>query len=258
MAIVAQVFPTAPPVEFDTHHPRLAEAVRAGIREVGAAVVRGVDVRHDEALLGVVALAGTPSDVGNGGGFIYDVTPRPEGEQVDVSSTDRRFPLHTDSTFLRAPHDVIALGCLAAPINGGGESHLMNVDVALAHIRARPGGDDVVAALGEPAYPFLVDVDGERVIAQLPILRHDHVPVTVRYRDDIIAKAGEAVSIALSARHSAALHTFEAALGDVSLHAVRALRPGDVLIVDNRRMLHGRTAITTGGHRVMRRIKAFA
>lgn len=233
--------------------------VAGAVREVGAAVVRGVDVGDDDALLGVVAHAAAPSDFGNGGGFIYDVMPRPEAEQVDLSSTDRRFPLHTDSTFLRAPHDVIALGCLEAPEGGGGESHLLHVDVVIARIRERADGEDALAALSEVAYPFVVEVDGgDRVIAPLPVLRRDGANVTVRYRDDIIAKAGDAASIELDGRHRAGLDAFEATLGDVALHAVHALRPGEVLVVDNRRMLHGRTAITSGARRVVRRVKAFA
>ena len=185
---------TAAPTELQAGDPRLAERVAAAMRAPGAAIVCGVDVGDDAALLDVVALAGSPSSVGNGGGLIYDVTPQPPSEQIDLSSTSKRFPLHTDSTYLAAPHDVIALGCLDAPRGGGGESHLMHVDVVIAHV-LRAAGEDTLAALCEVAYPFAVDIDGERVVAPLPILRRDGPTPTIRYRDDVIATVSEAASI---------------------------------------------------------------
>ncbi len=257
MRTQAQAPTTSAPIELDAADPRLADAIGAAVRD-GAVIVRGVDVRDDDALLGLVAHVARPSQLGNGGGFIYDVMPRPEAEQVDLSSTARPFPLHTDSTYLFPPHHIIALGCLEAPEDGGGESHLLHVDVALAHLRQRDGGDDAREALGEAAYPFPVEIDGgPRFIAPLPILDGKGNAVTVRYRDDIITKAGETASIALDARHRAALDQLQAVLDDVRLHAVLVLRPGDVLITDNHRVLHGRTAIAPGARRVMRRVKAF-
>jgi alpha-ketoglutarate-dependent taurine dioxygenase len=247
------------PVELDAADARLAAGVHKALRDAGAAVVHGVDVGEDDALLAVVAHAAQPSDVGNGGGFIYDVMPRPEAQQVDVSSTSRRFPLHTDSTYLAAPHDVIALGCLHAPQDGGGESLLLHIDVAIEHLRAHDEGEDTIAALCDVAYPFLFETaHGERVVAPLAILARSGAGFSVRYRNDIITQTATAASIVLDDRHRAGLDRFEAVLADGALHATCALRPGDVLIADNRRVLHGRSAIEDGAHRVMRRVKAFA
>lgn len=258
MSALKQAPKTAAPIELRASDAGLAEAIVTALRDVGAAVVHGVAVGDDDALLGTVAHAATPSPIGNGGGLIYDVIPRPESEQVDVSSTDRSFPLHTDSTYLRPPHHVVALGCLDAPEGCGGESHLLDIHVVVGQLRESLDGNDALMALGEPAYPFAVEADsGERFIAQLAILDGDGGEARVRYRGDLITEAGRAASIAVDGRHRAALDRFDATLGDVALHAVLALRPSDVLLVDNHRMLHGRTAISPGTHRLMRRVKAF-
>jgi alpha-ketoglutarate-dependent taurine dioxygenase len=50
----------------------------------------------------------------------------------------------------------------------------------------------------------------------------------------------------------------EAVLADPALQRSCSLEPGDVLFVDNRRVLHGRTAIAPGADRHLRRLKIFA
>ncbi len=235
--------------------PGWREHVRGAVEDHGAVVVQGVRVRDDGALLDVVSLVGTPSQVGNGGEVIYDVTPHPSG--TDLSRTTRPFPPHTDSTFLPEPHGRIALGCVQAPPDGGGgRSCVVSADHVVAEL-GRRSGDDVVAALGEPAFPFSVhEPGGEPRVRLLPILeRARDGRWRVRYRLDAIIGALREEGLVLSPRHGAALNALDAVLGDPALQATHALRPGDVLIVDNRRTLHGRTAIGEDAQRLLRRVK---
>jgi len=235
--------------------PGWREHVSGAVEDHGAVVVQGVGVRDDEALLDVVSLVGTPSQVGNGGELIYDVTPQVSGG--DLSRTTRPFPPHTDSTFLPEPHGRIALGCVQAPPDGGGGRSCVVSAGDVAAELCRRHGDDVVAALSEPAFPFSVhEPGGESRVRLLAILeRADDGRYRVRYRLDAIIGALREEGIVLSPRHGAALSAFEEVLGDPALQATHALRPGDVLIVDNRRMLHGRTAIGEDAQRLLRRVK---
>jgi hypothetical protein len=230
-------------------------ALALAVERDGAAVVSGVAVESDDALLDVVSAVGAPSGQGNGGGVIYDVTPQAEG--TDFSRTAQRFPLHTDSTFLPEPHAYIALACVEAPAaGGGGESCMVSADVLRDELTQRCG-EDVVQALSEPAFPFVIqEPGGERALHLLAILETGaDGPPRVRYRLDAIVRALQEHELVLGPRHAAALEALEEVLGDPDLQVRFALRPGDVLIVDNHRMLHGRSEIDEGAQRLLRRIK---
>lgn len=228
--------------------PRPAD-VAARLAADGAVVLTGVDVHDDASLLAATALAGRPSPVGNAGVLIFDVTPRPDG--TDLSSTGVPFPLHTDSTFLPRPHAAIALGCVEAA-GAGGRSCVVTARDACRALDAA-----TIDALSEPAYPFIVR-DGERPahVELLPVLAaDDDGTTTLRFRRDAIAMAARAAEMELSSRHVAALDAFGAATDDEAARATFALGRGDVLLVDNLRALHGRTAIGPEERRLMRRVK---
>lgn len=242
-------------VAFEATRPGLRERVSGAVEHDGAVVVQGVPVESDDALLDIVALVGTPSRAGNGGGLIYDVTPQLDG--TDLSRTAARFPLHTDSTFLPEPHAYIALGCVEAPGAARGGESLALAAGALREAVARRRGTDVVAALSEPAYPFVIrEPDGEEDVRPMAIFADEPGGCCgVRYRLDAIVRALQASGLVLAPRHSAALAALENVLSGPGLHASFALAPGDVLIVDNRHALHGRTAIDDGAERLLRRVK---
>jgi alpha-ketoglutarate-dependent taurine dioxygenase len=223
------------------------------LEQDGAVVVRGVDVRDDAALLAVAGLAGEPSSVGNAGHLIFDVTPRPDG--TDLSSTGARFPLHTDSTFLPEPHAAVALGCARAASSGGASFVVRARDVCDRL------DDAALAALAETAYPFIMR-DGEqpaRVELQPVLTAGAGGGPAVRYRGDVVEMAARASGVELEERHRAALDAMAAVLEDEALRATFALGTGDVLLLDNRHALHGRSAIDgdpgDDERRLVRRIK---
>ncbi len=218
--------------------------------------MRDVDVASDDALLATASSLGEPTSAGNDGRLIYDVRPRPSA--TDLSQTAEPFPPHTDSTFLARPHDFVILGCLEAPSDAGGESLVVHVDALWAAIAA-DAGDDAVDALCEPAFWFLAREPGEPpTVRALPVLERADDGWRIRYRADAVARGELAAARRLAPRHRGALEALERALGDPRLPARHALRPGDVLLLDNRRTLHGRTAIRPGARRVLRRVKVVA
>jgi alpha-ketoglutarate-dependent taurine dioxygenase len=83
-------------------------------------VVRQVPSDSDRALVAVFQRLAAPSGVGNGDGVIHTVSVMPSATSVDLSRTDREFPPHTDSTFLRDPRHFVVLACIErAPDSGG-------------------------------------------------------------------------------------------------------------------------------------------
>lgn len=228
------------------------------IARCGAVVVRGVPVEDDVSLVSLTRALGEPSALGNGDGLIHDVRPRPPHEQRDLSSKAEAFPLHTDSTALVEPHDYVCLACVRSAAGAGGESRIAHVDSIRAALAER-GGSRCVAALEAPVFPFpLNDPRHGQGFRKAPILSLGKAGHTIRYRADALAIGLRAHPDALSERHRRALRALDTVLADPTLHASYPLEPGDVLFVDNRRALHGRTAIAAGAQRHLRRLKIFA
>lgn len=232
-----------------------ARQVRAAVEDAGAVVVEDVPVDDDDLLVSLVQALGRPSALANGG-LIHEVMPRHADERQDISSTEAEFPLHTDSTFLVEPHDHVVLACAEATAGGGGESLVLHVAAAIAAMRRR-GDGALVAELEAEVFPFpMRDPSHGTGLRFAPILGRRNGSHTVRYRADALRAGLHVGRIEPSKR--AALDAFEAALRDMAARGTTLLAPGDVLVVDNHRVLHGRAAIAPGAPRRLRRMRLFA
>lgn len=225
----------------------------------GAVVVSGAPVDDDAALLALIGTLGEPSAVGNGDGLIHEVRPRPLEERRDLSSTAAEFPLHTDSTALRFPHHYVGLACATATPAAGGESLVLHVEELVAALVERHGPEPV-AALAEPVFPFPLNdpsEPGRRVQDVAVLSAGPGGRPWIRYRADALGVGLALRPEPLERRHRTALGALEETLGDSSLATRHSLVPGEVLLLDNRRTLHGRTAIRPGAPRHLRRLKAY-
>lgn len=225
----------------------MASRLRADLDRAGALIVSGVDVESDDALLALAGQLGEPSPAGNRG-LIHDVAPRPLEEQRDVSTTRDEFALHTDSTPLVHPHDYVLLGCQVASPDGGGESRLVHLEALGAAL-----GDEVLDTLAEPVFPFPLNDPAEGTgVRRAAVLEGRE---RIRYRRDALDRGIALEGIDEGPRR--ALEALDDVLADESLQVAFTLEPGEVLVLDNRRVLHGRTAIRPGAERVLRRLKVF-
>jgi alpha-ketoglutarate-dependent taurine dioxygenase len=231
--------------------------LRDGLRSNGAVVVSNMPL-SDAELVSLMQMVAVPSPAGNGDVLLYDVVPT-EAELTDLSRTASQLPLHTDSTFLRAPHDVLGLVCVDNPPGAGGESLVLRAAVAVDMLRAA-GGDGAVDALMDPVFPFyLRDPLTGHGVQLVPVLELDDDDVHVRFRGDIVDAL--ATRHGLDDRHAQALEVLQRVLAESTESGVAdrvGLTPGDMLLVDNRRALHGRTAISDARARRLRRMKGFA
>ena len=231
--------------------------LRRALARSPAVVVHGVPVEDDALLLAFTMGLGTPSAVGNGGGLLHEVRPKPLEEQGDISTTRDEFALHTDSTALVEPHDVVCLACVQAEPDAGGESLVLHVDAVVAELRERRR--ESLAALADAVYPFpLNDPVAGTGIHEVPVLTATNGRHAIRYRADTLALGLAARPDALSPEHREALEALEGILADPPHQASYLMRPGDVLFVDNRHALHGRTKIRAGAARHLRRLKLYA
>ncbi|TKK81046.1 hypothetical protein FDA94_34200 [Herbidospora galbida] len=198
-----------------------------GLATRGWVVVRGGwDVPTHAQALRFAARFGRPS-ARDGGHPVWEVRPRPLGGTF--SQRGGPVPLHTDAQYHPDPEDLVCLFAVR-PAADGGHSLLLPASRALAALRARPDGARAEAALRRPQWSWITPAvfTGGRGAPPLPVLAGD----TVRWRPDNLVPAEEG---------RAAAETFTDALARADPEEVR-LTPGDVLLVDNRRTLHGRTA----------------
>lgn len=249
-----------PTLEAVRDRARSSESLRAvgdnilgGLRQDGFCLMRNVPSGEDAELAVLLGLVAIPSALGNGDTLFFDIAPRSAGS-TDISGTGAEFPLHTDSTFLSAPHDVLGLACRQNSSDGGESIVIAAADVA-TRIRS-VGGPAVLAALGEPVYPFylrdpLVGHGTQRV----PILAPDGGEWRMRYRGDVVDALIDRFT--LTDGHQRALAVLDQVLTDPALpRATVRLETDDLLLIDNRRMLHARTAVGPGD-RHLRRIKGY-
>ena len=158
--------------------------------------------------------------------MIMDVKPQP-GFQPASSGGKGFFPMHTDLTFHESPADLFGLLCIQDDSEGG-DSFVADGYKVLEKV-----ADDVAALRTQDvAFPTPSHVAGGPVNHN--IVSGDAERPTIRFRSDMLVSAEEPVRGLLQRFGDAAQEVIE------EMH----LKPGELLIVDNRRMLHGRTEIT--------------
>jgi gamma-butyrobetaine dioxygenase len=171
----------------------------------------------------------------------YDPVSEPVNDSVALSPAE--LPLHTDGTFETSPPENVAFQCLQNDIEGFGVSVLVDVW-------------ELIKCLAEPTRQVLLEAQfrfqrtGKGVTATVdaPILELKGEDYKVRYRHDSKYSLSPPTKEA-----DLALANFEQVLALKDLQKMVYLNPGDILFVNNHRMLHGRTVLSGTRPRVFRR-----
>lgn len=158
-----------------------------------------------------------------------------DGAYDDTASTTLEITPHTDSTYSRDAPGLLGLHCHR--FDGEGAENVF-VD---AHALAARLSDDAREILSSVEIPGQYLGDGVHLMARRPVLRHEGdrlVQVSYNHHD----RAPFVLPEPEMSRLYAALHEFDALAGDDDLQFELALRPGDMVLFDNWRVLHGRRA----------------
>jgi len=178
-------------------------------------------------------------------GKLFDVVDRGldhTSSNAPVSKTKAATGMHTDSSDARYNPDLVSLLCLQ-PGSVGGQSLLANAHDLLHRLRKAHPELELVARQAFPrdvVTPGLAqDHDAIRANA-IPVFSSDEHGLVFRYMrywtERAIAKLGEEVPAELTA-------LFDFIDADMAEHALRfSLRRGDMLIANNRTVVHGREA----------------
>ncbi|MBF9032720.1 DUF971 domain-containing protein [Rhodobacterales bacterium HKCCE2091] len=198
----------------------------------GVSVVEGIAAER-EAGLTLARRVGFLRETNFGVSFEVRTKPQPN----NLAYTALGLPLHTDLPNQELPPGVQFLHCIANDATGGGS--VLADGIALAHA-LRDADPEAFRILSTVAIPFRFH-DGEHDIrSHHPVINLDHegevheIKWSSHLRDVPDLPAG------ILPAYYRALRKFLSLVGDPAFHLTFRLNAGEVLVFDNRRILHGR------------------
>jgi hypothetical protein len=215
----------------------------------GFAIIRGLthqrysseDMQAGCWLIG--QLLGQPVEQNVQGALLYDV--RDTGQDVRAgarfSVTNAESSFHTDNSFGAVIVDYVGLLCVRTAKHGGLSQVVSGYSV---HNELRARHPDVLALLSQPWH-----IDrrgglrpGDAPTVRYPLLSQDGRGLTYRYMRYWVESGHEKAGQPLSAAQREAIDVLDAVLNEPALRVEFALAPGDLFFVNNRWILHNRTA----------------
>lgn len=169
------------------------------------------------------------------GMLIHDVCPQPGREERQENSGSQYFDIHTENAFHPFRPDHVLLLCLREDADRSARTLVGPARTALARLSRRD-----VAVLREPLFrhrmptSFATDGGSPGYSPAQPVLTGEDGDAQIR--------VDAFNTVATSDEGRQALEHLVAALKEVLTGP--ALAPGDLLVVDNRRAVHARTAFT--------------
>lgn len=216
----------------------------------GAVLVRGFPCT-DEQLLQFGLALGTPSLAGAhavSSNPIFDIEVVGAGRTDNVglliySTTSLDFPFHTDEYREAQSVDAVITLCVRPDDAGRGGSFFVPLEPVTIGLSA-----GTLAQLQTPQFPTEYGL--------CAILFRDAKGATaVRYNRREIDRFSDLRGVPLSPHAVQALAEFEAALAGCKETTEILLGAGDCLILNNRTTLHGRTALSDGSSRLVKRLR---
>jgi gamma-butyrobetaine dioxygenase len=211
------------------------------IASYGVALLRGVPTAPGEVTR-VAALFGFVRETNYG--RLFDV--RSVLSPNNLAYTGLGLSCHTDNPYRDPVPTLQILHCLASSAEGGDSVVVDGFEVA-AHLRATaPAHFDLLARV---PVPFRFSDAEADLATEQPVLALDVRGDVTAVRLNNRSKAPLRIDPALVEGWYAAYRAFARLLEDPAWQIRFKLQPGDLFVVDNRRVLHGRTAFAGTGQR---------
>jgi len=226
--------------------------VKSFVLNPGCLIIRNFDSNLEKGLLqnlakslGKISLSGINVS-GNvlEDGFIHRVEVKEEplkdkaGYNI-LSSTAEVFACHTDDYFSENPVDVVILHCVI-PDEFGGESIIAYIKDIIDVLDT-----NTIEILSQPTYPVH--------FGKVSVLEKDINGYKIRYNRLEIERASETTGVSLNEEQLNALDNLDNAINKTQV--IFKLKKNDCLILNNKKLVHGRTAISKGSNRLLRRVR---
>ncbi len=166
-------------------------------------------------------------------------------DPYNIGFTDQALPLHTDCSGYSWPPNVMVFHCIQNEVTGG-ESHYVDGEKVLECLkRYAPKALDLLTSV-DVEYRLYADKADTITKAAPIILNEDGSLKMIRYANWTVQPI-RSVPFELMPRYYDAHRALSAAVNDsANLFAYRC-EPGDMLIINNHRVLHGRGAFNGSG-----------
>ncbi|GAB9463561.1 Trimethyllysine dioxygenase [Globisporangium polare] len=208
---------------------------------------------------GLVMITGTPSSMDETERFsrkigfvlrtiygeMWTTNPQSEDQEYnDTASTNMELLHHTDGTYMRDPPGLQIFNCVAQA-GEGGESRYIDAFHVVEKLRKQD----------PEAYRFLTTTpvnyhhfDNDAHLAAMePIIQVDHADNVVQFRHNDYDRAPLThLPFELVEKFYKHHRTLMKILRDESMEATLKLRVGEMIVVDNQRVMHGRHAFDGG------------
>ncbi|MGI9605075.1 MAG: TauD/TfdA family dioxygenase [Acidimicrobiales bacterium] len=232
------------PAAGSEEHSELLDAVaRWGVTIVNA-VPTGID--GTEALAALVGRI-RETDFGR----IFDIVVEPE--VWEFSQTGLALDPHTDDPYRYTPSGTSILHCVEANMSGGESILVDGFAVAESMLDDDPAAFDLLAEISVPFVRHRSEAvdQGEDVhlLAHAPVitLDRDREVAGIRYHERSMAPFD--IDPNLMGDYYRALIDFSKRINDPANAIVFRLEPGQAIVYDNQRVLHGRTAFSSDAGR---------
>ncbi|MHA1601067.1 MAG: TauD/TfdA family dioxygenase [Alphaproteobacteria bacterium] len=159
--------------------------------------------------------------------------------RADSAYTPNTLRPHTDSTYSHDAPGVQILLCLDYQAEGGDSLIVDGLEIG-RRLAAKHPAD--YATLGRIAIPGQYLGDGAHLMAERPVFRHDRDGRILQVSFNNYDRAPFRLPEPEMTELYRAIAAFDRLANDPALQWRRGLRPGDLLIFDNWRVLHARTA----------------
>jgi alpha-ketoglutarate-dependent taurine dioxygenase len=222
------------------HTPGVRLAWLTRLLQQGLAFLEEVPAQAD-ALLGAMPLVGRVLETNYGLTFDVRSVPQPE----NLAYSDLGLGLHTDNPYRDPVPGFQALHALI-PSNEGGESIFADGFALAAHLRDT--APEAFTLLTTTAVPFLYRSGDAELYAERPLIQlaTSGAIAAVHYNSRSIAPL--ALSAAQTPHFYAAYRRFAALLREARWQLRTRLGAETVVVFDNQRILHGRTAFSSARH----------
>jgi trimethyllysine dioxygenase len=169
----------------------------------------------------------------------------PDLAKADTAYTDIALGFHTDGTYSHDAPGAQILHCLGHDGEGGESTMVDGLRIADELRRTAPEHYETLSTVEVPGQYI---GDGAHLVARRPVFRHDSAGALVQVSFNNYDRAPFLLPPDEMGRFYDALRAFEALARDPRLHWVRRNPPGEAMLFDNWRVLHGRNAFTGRRH----------